>query len=278
VITLLIGWLFALEAAASPARRTWIFEQLSTLPPPTTNEQPRTEASFSSASYENNLSAQASATADFSVLEVRALGSYRLLGDHQIGYLDGLSNTAGALAREQQTLGLEIGRYHALTEKHYGRIGLGYLEFFPDGNRLLHLSIATGIMPQAVRDWEFQWAINIYGSLNRGWTVLMIHTETLRSIDENLLIGGFFQWSYIMIGTLSNDLQTESSPGVLEHLGFSIGPVLDWKIGSGTLRAAIPLRMYVDRDVSLSSQNLGPTSYPTEFPIPSVELSFSLLL
>jgi hypothetical protein len=260
------------EAGATAIRRSWLFEQSSRLGPPTASDQTRYALSLDSASYDRGaFSLHATATLDFRILELRVLGARRLFADSSTEY-------AGKLGLERESFGVEVARYHAISQRHYGRLALGGLNFFPDGTRWLYLSLATGVLPRPDLPWEFRFALNYYnGRIDRSWAVFVASGEVLREWGVGWKGGFSFRWTYMTIGSETPDALLSTQPGkVYEHMGFSLAPEVFYHFSLGELRLAVPLRMYLDRDITKVENNTGPTYYPSDFPVPSAEASFSI--
>jgi hypothetical protein len=246
-----------------------MFEQLGLPPLTTLPGQSRTQVSLKEENYMDSITAQASGIIDASIFEIGLKASQRLY----LSYTDEGNLLQSALAPYEQTASVEIARSFTSVKLHHARLGIEAIQFFPQNEFWLKIGLDTGIKNTPESPWDFALHLAYFTSVPRIGDFLQAFGETARVYKTDwgyLRCGGFIYWTY-------ND-HDDSSAGIYEHMLFSFGPSAEWQTtSSGVFRVSVPLRLWIDREVTVRSDQSVVVGFPSEVAAPDLMLSWSYL-
>jgi hypothetical protein len=247
-----------------------MYEQLAAPPLPTKNDAFRSQIGLSGANYVDSYSLAGQGVLDLTHFEVAVGGSLRLFSQ----LTERGKGVEKNLAPSKESLLIEIAKFYATRENHYGRLGLGYLQFFPESKHWVRLSFATGIMATPGNPWSLNLHAGFISSIEGNNRNLIIQAKSMRVIQEDgpaLSVGGYISWAYRMRDVANDAVAT------YEQMLFSIGPTADLTTALGTLSLKLPWRLWIDKEYVLTSANTYIPGNPNEFiGLPDVNLSWTL--
>lgn len=257
--------MISLSAESIPERQTWIFEQLA-IPPLAVQPNSERVNFFGSLSTQvDTLHFQVGGIIDLGYFEIQPRYSQRAFP----GFTPRGRELKTSLTRERQTLGLEIGRAFASPQGHYGKLGVEILHFRPSQTNYLRLGTDASILPN-VSVWSIRISTGYFLSFPRGNDYLNVQAEGGRALGSEggrgLLLGAFAGWT--------SRMREINTPGVFEHMLFSLGPQAIWKLPTSELRLRVAMRVFLDKAYVTPTE----AYYPSDVTAPDFSLSWTQAL
>ncbi len=249
-------------AHALTERRTWIYEQLAVPPNPTLPDKSRTQVWLQATNQLDTLSVLAAGVVDLSFLEVQGKFSGRLfpaLTDRGVAMKQMLQS-------DRQSYSVEVARMFPSKNGYYGRLGIEVFQFVPLARQWVKLGSDAGLFGAGVDPWSFRMSASYFLSIPTGNDFLSIRGESARRFEWGaslFRVGGFLSWTTRM--------RDNTNPALYESMLLSFGPYSQMNFGSGELKLAVSMRLFIDKNVRADQH----VNYPSEFGAPDLSLTVS---
>ena len=244
LLFLLLGILLIPEGKG--ARQAYLFDALNrSVSSSAANGKNGNHLGLSFSQYESNLTGVVHTGIDLSLIEI-ALKAADLV-------------TKGEHPTYNQILGIEISRSFVANASVFGRMGLGYFEFYPGRKRFVEIAIEAGSPRQDSEKWIPQLSAHYFLSLDKERNSLSLEETLLRGqcLGVNrLTCGGKIQWTY-RLGLLDT---SEAQ----EHMSFAIGPVAKLGLGNFQIHLELLEKIWLDRQRTIGANTSNNTSYPVQ--------------